>query len=307
MVKFILKRFFASILTIFVVITLTFFLVRMMPGSPFTSDRITKTAMANMNAKYGLDKPVMTQYFMFMKNLSKGDFGTSMIFKGKEVSEDIIFKFFPNSAKLGFFAIIISLFGGLVLGLWSALNQGKWQDKAGTFIATMGITIPSFVVSSVLIYFLGVKWKLLPPTGFTSWKNYIMPVIALSLSSTAIITRLTRTKFVEVKNSDYMRTAKAKGLDGFTINVKHGLRNSIIPVVTYMGPLVAGILTGSFVIERLFAIPGLGSSFVQSVSSRDYSVVMGVVSFYCIFIIICNFIVDVLYVVIDPRIKFDEN
>ncbi len=306
MLKYILKRLLASILTVFVVITATFFLMRLMPGSPFTSERITKTVLENMNKKYGLDKPVGEQYVIFMKNVLKGDFGTSMILKNKEVTGDIILKFFPNSAKLGIVTVLWALLMGITLGLWSGLNQGKWQDKTATIVATLGITVPSFVMGAVLIYFLGVKWGLLSPTGFKNWKNYIMPVIALSGSSLASITRLIRTKYVEVKNSDYMRTARAKGLSPLYVTLKHGLKNSILPVVTYTGPMVANILTGSFVIERLFAVPGLGGDFVMSVSRRDYSVVMGVVTFYCIFIITCNLIVDIVYVFIDPRIKLDN-
>ncbi|MDR1532729.1 MAG: ABC transporter permease [Clostridiales bacterium] len=305
--RYILDRFLASLLTIFVVITLTFFLMRLMPGGPFTSERITEKAREAMNAKYGLDKPVVEQYVIYLRNILHGDFGTSMIFKGKEVTGDIIFQFFPNSAKLGIVSVALSLAAGLGLGLLAGARQGRLADKAATLIATLGITIPSFVIGSVLLYTVGVRLRWLPTTGFTSWRHYIMPAAALSGIGLSFITRLTRTKYVEVKNSDFMRTARAKGLDKSTIIFKHGLRNSILPVITYMGPLIANVLTGSFVIERLFAVPGLGSDFVQSVSRRDYSVVMGVVIFYCIFIIACNFLVDILYVVVDPRIKLQNN
>lgn len=304
MAKYITKRFIASVVTLFIVITLTFFLMRLMPGSPFLSDKISPAALENMNAKYGLDKPMVEQYFIFLKNLLHGDFGTSMVFKGREVTDDIIFKFFPASAKLGLVTAAFATVVGVIFGMVAALNQGKWIDKVMTFIATVGITVPSFVMASALVYFVGVKWRLLPITSSLSgWKEYVMPVIALSGSSMAFITRLTRTKYVEVKNSDFMRTARSKGLSRFSVVVRHGLRNSIVPVVTYLGPLVAGLLTGSFIIEKIFNIPGLGRNFVESVSGRDYSVVMGVVIFYCILIIFANFVVDVLYVIIDPRIK----
>jgi oligopeptide transport system permease protein len=299
----VLKRLAASVVTIFAVITLTFFLMRLMPGGPFTGERINAKALANMNEKYGLDKPLIEQYGKYLLNTLKLDFGVSMIMKGRTVSGDIIGKYFPVSAKLGLVVVALALFGGIGLGLLAGVNHGKWPDRLSTVIATLGLTVPSFVIASTLIYFLGVKWGLLRPTGFSGWKDYIMPSVALTGSGLAIVTRLTRSEYVEVKNSDYMRTARAKGLSNFTVITRHGLRNSIIPVATYIGPMIAGVLTGSFVIETMFSIPGLGRDFVTSVSRRDYSVVMGVVLFYCTFVIICNFLVDIVYVVIDPRIR----
>jgi oligopeptide transport system permease protein len=305
---YVFKRFAASVFTIFVVITLTFFLMRLMPGSPFLSERISQTALENMNTKYGLDKPILEQYGLYLSNIVHGDFGVSMLRKGREVTGDIILKFFPNSARIGSVSVIVSAVFGLLLGLWAGMNQGKWQDKFSTFIATIGMTIPMFVIGSVLLYFFAVKNPIFPPNGFKAGAVafYVLPVISLAGQGMAAITRLLRTKYIEVRNSDYMRTARAKGLGAGAVVLRHGLRNAIIPVVTYLGPLVAAVLTGSFVVERLFGIPGLGQEFVQAVTGRDYSVVMGLVVFYCSFIILCNFIVDVLYVVIDPRIKLDE-
>ena len=305
MIKYVGKRLISSLLTIWVVITITFFLMRLMPGGPFDSEKLTAQAKANMEAKYGIDKPLSEQYFMYMKNVFHGDFGESMVFPGRNVTETIETSF-PASGKVGMASVVTSIIVGISLGIVAALKKGKWADSIIVFIVTLGITIPSFVISAVLIYFLGVEWKLLPPTGFSGWKNYIMPVIALSASSTAFITRLTRNKLLDVLKSDYIRTAKAKGLGKGKIIFKHALRNSLIPIVTYIGPLIASILTGSFIIEKIFAIPGLGNEFVQSVTNRDYSMLLGVTAFYCTLLVVLGFVVDMLYLIIDPRIKLDN-
>ena len=305
MIKYIGKRLVASLLTIWVVITLTFFLMRLMPGGPFDSDKLTPQVKANMEAKYGMNKPLSEQYFMYMNNLVHGDLGESMIFKGRGVT-DTIATSFPASAKVGLCSVVTSIIVGITLGVIAALKRNTWADTTIVFIVTLGITIPSFVTSAVLIYFLAVEFGLLPPTGFSNWKNYIMPVIALSMSSMAFITRLTRNKLLDVLKSDYIRTAKAKGLSKGKIIFKHALRNSLIPIVTYVGPLIASILTGSFIVEQIFAIPGLGNEFVQSVTNRDYSMLLGVTVFYCTMLITFNFLVDILYVIIDPRIKLEN-
>lgn len=305
MYKYIGKRFITSLLTIWVVITVTFFLMRLMPGGPFDGEKLTPQVKANMEAKYGLDKPLIEQYEMYMKNLVQGDFGESMIFKGREVSETIS-KSFPASAKIGMVAVAIAIAGGIILGTLAALKNGKWPDKLIVVIATLCTTIPSFVIGAVLIYVLAVQLEILPATGFDSWKNYIMPCMALSAAALSFITRLTRGKLIDVLKADYIRTAKAKGLSKGTIIFKHALRNSLIPIITYVGPLIASILTGSFVTEKIFAIPGLGNEFVQSVTNRDYTMLLGVTVFYCTMLIFFTFIVDILYVVIDPRIKLQD-
>lgn len=306
MLKYILQRIGASLVTIWVVVTLTFFLVRLMPGGPFDGETISPEIKVNMEAKYGLDKPVTEQYKIFMGNLLKGDLGTSMIFNGREVANTIKTSL-PASAKVGLVTVICSLTLGVLFGIVASLKSGKWPDKVCMLIATLGITIPSFVIGAVLIYIFTVQMKgLLPATGLSKPSNYIMPVIALSGSSLAFITRLTRSRMLEVLKADYIRTAKAKGLSKSTVIFKHGLRNSLIPIVTYIGPLIAGILTGSFIVEKVFAIPGLGNEFVSSVGARDYSTVLGLVVFYCTLIIVCNLIVDILYVIIDPRIKLEN-
>ena len=305
MLKYIGKRFITSLLTIWVVITVTFFLMRLMPGGPFDGERLSVQVKANMEAKYGLDKPLSQQYTMYLGNLVHGDFGESMVFKGREIS-DTIEKSFPASAEIGIIAVVGSIIGGVLLGTLAALKSGRWPDRLVVFFATLCITIPSFVIGAVLIYVVAVQLGLLPPTGFGEWKNDIMPSIALSAASLSFITRLTRNKLIDVLKSDYIRTAKAKGLSRTTIIFKHALRNSLIPIVTYVGPLTASILTGGFITERIFAIPGLGNEFVQSVSNRDYSMLLGVTVFYCTMLIFFTFFVDILYVLIDPRIKLQD-
>ena len=305
MVKYITKRLLLGILTIFVLVAITFSLTKLMPGSPLQSKNISGELLTKMEAEYGLDKPLSEQYTMYMKNLLKGDLGESLNFRGRSVSETIAYSF-PKSARIGIVAVSFSLIIGVLLGVISAIKAGKLPDKLCMFISTLGITVPSFVIGAVLIYFFTVKWRLLPPSGLKGPNTYIMPVIALAGSSMAFITRLTRSKLIDVLKSDYIRTAKAKGLNSRVVIFKHALRNSLIPVVTYLGPLVASILTGSFVVEKIFVIPGLGNEFVSTITNRDYTALLGVVVFFCTLIVVCNLLVDILYVIIDPRIKLDN-
>lgn len=305
MLKYIGKRFLVSLVTIWAIITIVFFLMRLMPGGPFDGEKLTPQIKANMEAKYGMNKPLLEQYTMYMGNLVKGDLGESMTFKGRGVT-DTITKSFPASAQVGGVAVIIAIVGGLILGVIAALKSGRWQDKLIVFYATLCTTIPSFVIGAVLIYVLAVEYGLLPATGFSDWKNLIMPSLALSAASLSFITRLTRSKLIDVLKADYIRTARAKGLSKTTVIFKHALRNSLIPIVTYVGPLIAAILTGAFVTERIFAIPGLGNEFVQSVSNRDYSMLLGVTIFYGTMLVFFAFLVDIVYVLIDPRIKLQD-
>ena len=304
MVKYIGKRLITSLITIWAVVTIVFFLVRIMPGGPFDGEKTTPEMKALLNEKYGLDKPVGEQYKIYMTNLLKGDFGKSMKYKGRDVLTTIK-KSFPNSAKVGAVSIVFSVAVGVSLGIVAALKAGRWPDHVCMILATLGITIPSFVLGTFLIFMFTVNLRLLPATGLSNPKNYIMPVLAFSGSSMAFITRLTRSKLIDVLKSDYIRTAKAKGLSGKSVIFKHALRNSLIPVVTYLGPLVAGVLTGSFVVEKIFAIPGLGNEFTLSITNRDYTSLLGVTAFYCTLIVICNLLVDIVYVLIDPRIKLE--
>ena len=304
--KYILKRIATSIITLWAVITITFFMLRLLPGGPFTGERnIPEAIMQNLEVKYGLDKPLFEQYGLYLKNLLQGDLGESMKYAGKEVSEIISYSF-PSSAKLGVVVISIALIFGITLGIIAALKYNSWPDSLCMVLATLGVTIPSFVLATVLMYIFGVKYKLLPVTGLNSPVSYILPALALGGYSIAFISRLTRSKLLETLNSDYIRTARAKGVSGFKVIVKHALRNTLIPIITYLGPLIAGILTGSFVVEKIFAIPGLGREFVNTISNRDYTVIMGVTVFYSSILIICNLLVDLLYGIIDPRIKLDD-
>lgn len=305
MLNYIAKRVFTSIITIFVVISLTFVLMHKIPGGPFDGEKkLPPQVEANLKQKFGLDKPLHEQYVMYLKNLSHGDLGPSMSYDGMTVN-DVIGYSFPASAKLGVVSVMFALIVGLYLGITAALKQGKWQDSVTMIIATLGVTVPSFVLATFLIYIFALKLGWLPVIGFDGPENYVLPVIALGGYSMAFIARLGRSSFLDVVRQDYMRTAKAKGLSRSTVIYKHGLRNSLIPVITYIGPLVAGILTGSFVVESLFGIPGLGGEFVRSITNRDYTTILGVTVFYSTFLIICNLVVDILYGIIDPRIKLE--
>jgi oligopeptide transport system permease protein len=300
---YILKRFGYSIVTLFIIITLTFFLMRSIPGSIYTKDKpLPPKIVENIKAKYGLDLPLSQQYFKMLGNVIRLDFGMSMQSEGRKVN-DIIAEQFPNSAKLGIFAIFLCLIIGIPLGIISALKNGKWQDNGAMILATLGVTIPSFVVATLGQYIFSVKLKILPVMGFKTFASAIMPAIALSFFPLAFIARLVRSSMLETLEQDFIRTARAKGLSEQMVIFKHALKNSLIPVVTYLGPLIAAILTGSFVVERIFNIPGLGRYYVTSISNRDYTVMMGITIFYAGFVILMNFLVDIVYVFIDPRIK----
>lgn len=306
MLKYILKRFVSSVITIWVVITATFFLMHAIPGGPFDNGKNLPPAIkANLEAKYGLNKSIGEQYTTYMTNILHGDLGDSMTYEGRTVN-DVIGYSFPASAKLGTCAIIVALIFGMIMGIIAALKQGKWQDNLCMVISTIGVTVPSFVMATILSYLFAVKLGWFPAVGFDGPINYVLPSIALGGYAMAFIARLVRSSLLEVVRQDYIRVARAKGLPKITVISKHALRNSLIPLVTYLGPLVASVLTGSFIVESLFGIPGLGREFVQSISNRDYSTTLGVTVFFCAFLIIANFIVDILYVVIDPRIKLES-
>lgn len=305
MAKYILKRLVMSLITIWLIITLVFFMMRLMPGGPFTGERaIPPQVLENMKARFGLDKPLFEQYTMYMSGLLKGDMGPMMKKPGMGVAENIV-QLFPVSAKLGGVAVLFAVVIGMTLGIIAAFNRGKFLDRLVMVIATIGISIPGYVIAILLLLYLAVKLKVLPVMGLTSWRHYIMPALALSGSSIAFIARLTRSRLLDVNKSDYIRTAKAKGLSNTGVILKHALRNTLIPIVTYIGPLIAGVLTGSFAIEGIFAIPGLGREFVTSINQRDYTMLLGVIVFYSVFLILINFVIDILYVVIDPRIKIE--
>ncbi len=305
MVRYITKRIAYGIMTLFIVMALTFFLMQLIPGGPFLSEKAKSAAtMQALEEKYGLDKPVPVQFKNYVVKIFQGDLGLSTKQRGRTVN-DIIFSCFPVSAKLGFYAILVAVLIGIPLGSIAALNRGKWLDNLIIVFSTMGIAIPSFITSAVLMYFLGVKLNWLPTNGLTSWKHYIMPVISLSLYPTAYIARLMRSSILDVLGQDYMTTARAKGVSEAKRLFKHAMRNAILPVVTYLGPAIAGIFCGSFIVEKIFTIPGLGNSFISSIVNRDYPLVMGTTIFYASFLIVMNILVDIIYKIIDPRIKLN--
>lgn len=303
MAKYIVKRILLAIVTIWAVATLTFFLMNMVPGGPFLSEKaISPQATAALEAKYGLDKPLGQRYLTYMADALHGDFGDSLKQRGRTVM-DIIKMKFPVSAKVGGVSVLVSLLLGIPLGCLAALKRGKTLDSIISVVATCGIAVPSFVICTVLMYFFGVKLKLLPTMGLTSLKHYVMPVMALSFYPTAYIMRLMRSSMLDVLGQDYMRTAKAKGVHGFKILFKHALRNAILPVITYVGPMLAYTVTGSFVVEKIFTIPGLGGEFIGAIQGRDYTLIMGTTIFLATLIIIMNVVVDICYKIVDPRIK----
>lgn len=305
MARYITKRIAYGIMTLFIVMALTFFLMQLIPGGPFLSEKAKSAAtMQALEEKYGLDKPVTVQFKNYVVKILQGDLGLSTKQRGRTV-KDIIFTCFPVSAKLGFFAILAAVLIGIPLGSVAALNRGKWLDNVIIVFSTMGIAIPGFITSAVLMYFLGVKLNWLPTNGLNSWRHYIMPVISLSLYPTAYIARLMRSGILDVLGQDYMTTARAKGVSEAKRLFKHAMRNAILPVVTYLGPAIAGIFCGSFIVEKIFTIPGLGNSFISSIVNRDYPLVMGTTIFYASFLIVMNILVDIVYKLIDPRIKLN--
>ena len=303
MVKYIAKRIGLAIVTIWAVATITFVLMNLVPGGPFLSEKaISPQATAALEAKYGLDKPLFQQYMTYITDALHGDFGDSLKQRGRTVM-DIIKMKFPVSARVGGVSVLVSLILGVPLGCIAALKRGKFADSLISVVATCGIAVPSFVICTLLLYFFGVMLQILPTMGLTTAKHYVMPVMALAFYPTAYIMRLMRSSMLDVLGQDYMRTAKAKGLAGGKILFKHALRNAILPVITYVGPLLAYTVTGSFVVEKIFTIPGLGGEFISAINGRDYTLIMGTTIFLATLIILMNVVVDIVYKLVDPRIK----
>lgn len=300
---YIIKRFLMSVVTLFIITTITFFLMHLIPGGPFTGDKVLPpNIMHNLEVKFGLNKPLGEQYVAYLGNALKGDLGVSIKQQGLSVMNIIATKF-PVSGRLGLVAVAFAVLVGTILGIISAFKNGKAADRTVMVIATIGTSIPNFVVATVSMILFGVSLKWLPTYGLSSWKDYIMPAFALSLFPLSFISRLMRSNMIDVLNQEYIKTARAKGLPENVVIFKHAMKNAILPVITYLGPLMAAVLTGSFIIEQVFTIPGLGAFFVTSISNRDYSVILGTTIFYGAFLIAMNFLVDVLYMLVDPRIK----
>ena len=301
--KYIVKRIAMGILSVFIVATLTFFLMNLVPGGPFVAEKsISKAAQEALEAKFGLDKPLLQRYTTYMTDFLQGDMGFSLRQRGRTVS-DIIFSKFPVSARLAGIAVVVALCVGIPLGCVSAYNRGKLPDNFIIVLGTCGIAIPSFISSVLLLYTFGSWLQLLPTMGLNDAASYIMPVTALAIYPTAYITRLMRSSLLDVMGQDYIRTAKAKGLSSFMTLFKHALCNALLPVIAYVGPMLASLMTGSFVVEKIFTIPGLGREFVSSITNRDYTMIMGTTIILAALVIAANVLVDILYKVIDPRIK----
>lgn len=317
--SFLVNRIVMGLVTLWLVVTITFFLLHLLPGDPFQSEKaIPPKIKENLMAKYHLDKPIGEQYVQYLKSVSKGDLGESMKVRGRTVN-DVIKKSFPISADLGARSIIFALVVGIPLGIVAALKRGKYQDKIAMIIAVIGISVPSFVLAGLMQkYFVDVHNgflidKLGLPdflrirlSGWDSPEKKILPVVALGLYTVALIARLLRDKMIEVMGQDYIRLAIAKGVKPRDIVVKHALRNAILPIVTIMGPTIAAVLTGSFVIEKVFTIPGLGKYYIQSINDRDYTMVLGVTVFYAAFLILMMIVMDIVYALVDPKIKLGK-
>lgn len=303
---YIIKRILNAFIVLWIVITITFFLMHAIPGGPFTAEKsLPPYVLHSIEERYKLNDPLYKQYGDYLCNLLQGDLGPSFKYPGRSVN-DIIKDGFPVSFKLGIEAILIAIIIGIPAGILAGVKKDKWQDRAVNFFTTLGVAVPSFVVAALLIYVLSTKLHLLPAAMWNGWRYEIMPALALSGMPMSFIARLTRSSMLDILSQDYIKTARAKGLSWSKVLIKHALPNSLIPVVTYLGPMTASILTGSFVIETIFAIPGLGQYFVTSIYNRDYTVILGVTIFYSVIVIVLNMVVDLLYPLLDPRIKIGE-
>lgn len=304
MKKYILNRLISMIIVLFIVATLTFFLAKAIPGGPFTKEKkVPDAVLKNLEKKYNLDAPLWKQYTDYMLDLLKGDLGPSFRYDALTVN-DIIKKGFPVSALLGFISILLAILIGIPAGVISSLKQNSWRDNIVMFFSILGISIPNFILATLLMYIFGLKLGILPIAGWGNFSNLILPSITLAAYPTAFIARMTRSSMLEVLSQDYIKTARSKGLSEYVVIFKHGLKNAILPVVTYLGPLIAAVFTGSFVVERLFFIPGLGRYYVTSIYDRDYTVILGTTIFYAAFLVFANFLVDIVYAFLDPRITY---
>jgi len=308
MIRFIIRRLISLIPTLFLIVTFSFFIMKVAPGGPFSAERNPPPeVLANINKVYHLDEPLPKQYVRYLGNMLRGDLGPSFRYKDYTVN-DLIGNTMPNSLILGITALCSALFFGLLVGLVSAVKRNSAADYAAMSVAVIGISVPLFVVGPLLMLLFAIKLKWLPTSGWITGrqglKTLIMPALALSLPYFAYIARLSRASILEVLRSDYVRTAYAKGLSYPVVLFKHALKGAMLPVISYLGPAFAGIITGSVVIERIFLVPGLGTFFVQSALNRDYTLIMGTVVMYSIILIFMNFVVDILYAVIDPRISY---
>ncbi len=303
MLQFIVRRFFVILATLFVLATITFFLLRVVPGGPFDSDKaLPPDIKANVEMKFGLNKPLYVQYGDYLWGLVRFDFGPSFKYLGRDVNE-IIMDTLPISVELGVYSLLLAIILGIPLGILSAYKQNTWIDFSAMFMAVAGISLPSYFVGAILIYVFCLQLNIFPPALWDEWVHKVLPTITLGTRPAALIARLTRAALLESIRADYVRTARAKGLSESKVILKHALRNSLIPVITLLGPLAAYVLTGTFVIEYIYAIPGMGKYFIDAVTNRDYPLIMGVTMVFGFALTAANLLVDMAYVVIDPRIR----
>ncbi|HOK63060.1 MAG TPA: ABC transporter permease [Soehngenia sp.] len=306
MKKYLLKRFVMSIITLWAIVTITFFLMHAIPGNPFAKEgKMPPVVYENLQKKYGLDKPLYQQYLIYLGNLIRGDFGDSMKSRVETVN-DMIERGFPVSARLGAQALVFALVFGPALGAMAALYQNKIPDYISMIVAIIGISVPSFVMGTFLIQFVAKNIGFFPIGGWGEFKHTILPSFALGLMPLATMARLMRSSMLEVLNQDYIKTAKSKGLTKFAVIMKHAVRNAILPVVSVLGITISNLLVGSFVIEKIFGIPGLGMFFVKSIGNRDYTLIMGTTVFYALILILMLLLVDITYMLVDPRIRLTE-
>ncbi len=298
---YIFKRLFSNLLALWIIVSLTFFLMKAVPGDPFTQEKaLPAEVLASLYEHYKLNDPWYKQYTHYLLSIAKWDLGPSFKYRGRTVNE-IIRSGFPISALLGLEALAIALTFGITLGTLAALRQNQWQDFAAMAVAVLGISLPSFILAAFLQYVFAIKLDLFPVARWGTFQQSILPALSLAALPTAFIARLTRASMIEVLSSDYIETARAKGLSEWMVLTKHAMRNALLPVLTYLGPLIATILTGSFIIEKIFGIPGLGSWFINSISSRDYTVIMGITVFFSVILLGAIFLVDLAYGWLDPR------
>ena len=301
MVRYIIKRLFIGVVTIWALITITFFLIRIMPGSPFEADNLSQSAIKQLESTYGLDEPMWKQYILYMENLMHGDLGIS--YKKNVSVNTLIARGFPYTLSIGLLSIAVSAFIGILMGIWMATSKRLAVKNTLLGIATLGVSIPGFVTAILLMMIFGVWWPVLPIVGLGSPANYILPVAAQSFGQIASIARLTKSTYSEAIQMDYVTMARAKGLSNLYITARHVLKNALIPVVTYFGPAIAFLITGSFVVESIFSIPGIGREFTNAITNRDYTVVLGFSVFIGVIITVANLAVDIICSLIDPRIK----
>lgn len=306
MVRYVINRLVFMLISLFILISATFFLMKAIPGNPFMGEKnVSPEIQARLMEQYGLDKPIFQQYTKYLGDIATGDFGISMKRLNQDVG-DIIRQTFGVSLKLGAVAIVVAVIVGILLGMIAAMNHRKIIDNVAMVLAVLGIAVPSFVLASLLQFYLAQEAGWFKVMGLNGPLDYVLPVAALSAQPIAFIARLTRSSMLEVLHADYVKTAKAKGLNSITIMFKHIIRNAILPVVTYVGPMTANIVTGSVVIERVFGIGGIGKVFVESITTRDYTMIMGITIFYGLILMVARFITDIAYVIIDPRIKLSN-